>query len=107
MFPTVQLSHYAMVLDLLHKKCKEKSPDVNGIDSSLKAMKGIFEVLRDYPDGEHCISSLYLPATCPFGSFDETTRPFVLTKAAELRPFVLTKAAELLFDDAPYYSDRI
>ena len=94
--PSVQLSHYAMVLDLLHKKCKENSLGLNDIDSSLKAMKGIFEVLRDHPDGEHCISSLYLPATCPFGSDDETTRTFELTKAAEL-----------LFDDASYYHDRI
>ena len=95
--PSVQLSHYTRILDLLHEKCVERSLDVNEVDISLKAVKGIFEILQGSPDGNHSISSLYLPAMCLFGSDEEETA----------RPIVLRKATELLFDDAPHYHDRI
>ena len=95
--PSVQLSHYTRILDLLHEKCMEKSLDVNEQDISLKAVKGIFEVLQGNPDGNHYISSLYLPATCLFGSIENETA----------RAIVLRKATELLYDDAPYNHDRI
>ena len=94
---SVQLSHYTRILDLLHEKCLERSLDVNEEDISLKAVKGIFEVLQGNPDGNHPISSLYLPAMCLFGSVEDETA----------RPIVLRKATHLLFDDAPYYHDRI
>ena len=95
--PSVQLSHYTRILDLLHEKCVERSLDVNEVDISLKAVKGIFEILQGSPDGNHSISSLYLPAMCLFGSDEDETA----------RPIVLRKATELLFDDASYYHDRI
>ena len=95
--PSVQLSHYTRILDLLHEKCLERSLDVNEEDISLKAVKGIFEVLQGNPDRNHSISSLYLPAMCLFGSVEDETA----------RPIVLRKATDLLFDDAPYYHDRI
>ena len=78
---SVQLSHYTRILYLLHEKCLERSLDVNEEDISLKVVKGIFEVLQGNPDGNHPISSLYLPAMCLFGSVeDETARPIVLRK---------------------------
>ena len=95
--PSVQLSHYTRILDLLHEKCLERSLDVTEQDISFKAVKGIFEILQGSPDGNHSISSLYLPAMCLFGSDEDETA----------RPIVLRKATELLFDDAPHYHDRI
>lgn len=95
--PSVQLSHYTRILDLLHEKCLERSLDVTEQDISFKAVKGIFEILQGSPDGNHSISSLYLPAMCLFASDEDETA----------RPIVLRKATELLFDDAPHYHDRI
>ena len=95
--PSVTPSHYAMVLDMLQKQCKTSRLDPNETVMALSAEKGLFEALRDHPKEQLGLSSLYLPAMCPFGSGLEDTAP----------PVVLAKAPELLFDDAPHYHDRI
>ena len=95
--PSAKLSHYTMVLDILHRKCTANRPDRNESHCALRALKGFFEALQENPDEASDLSSLYLPAIYPFGSTFEDTTPQV----------VLTEAAALLFDDAPYYRDRI
>ena len=93
----VTLNHYSMILDMLQRKWNENSLDPNERRRALKAVKGLFEVLQDHPAGINGLSSLYLPAVCPFGSSQGDTTPRV----------VLRKAAELLFDDARHYHKRI
>ena len=85
----VTLNHYSMVLDILQRKWKENSLDPKERSRALKAVKGLFEALQDNPTGIHGLSSLYLPAMCPFGSSQGESTPTV----------VLRKAAEILFDD--------
>ena len=53
--------------------------------------------MQEHPEENQDLSSLYLPAICPHGNSVE----------GSILPVVLKKAAELLFDDAPYYNDRI
>ena len=89
------ISHFAMVLDMLKQKCKEKQLDPNEKMYALTAERGIFEALEDHSDDGQNLSSLYLPATRPF--IDKGPSP----------PVVLPKSAELLFDDAPFYRERI
>ena len=93
----VTLNHYSMVLDMLQSKWKRNSLDPNERSRALKAVKGLFEVLQDNPTGVHGLSSLYLPAMCPFGSNKRKNTPTL----------VLRKAAELLFDDARHHHERI
>ena len=93
----VTLNHYSMVLDMLQRKWKENSLDPNERSRALKAVKGLFEALQDNPTGIHGLSSLYLPAMCPFGSSQGESTPRV----------VLRKAAEILFDDTRHYHKRI
>ena len=93
----VTLNHYSMVLDEMQRKWKKNSLDPNERSRALKAVKGLFELLQDNSAGVHGLSSLHLPAMCPFGgSQGETTRSVVLRKAAEL-----------LFDDARHHHKRI
>ena len=91
------VSHFAMVLDMLKQKCKEKELDPNERMYALTAERGIFEALQDRLDDGHNLFSLYLPATRPFIDKDDGPSP----------PVVLSKSAELLFDDAPLYRERI
>ena len=91
------VSHFAMVLDKLKQKCKEKQLDPNEKICALTAERGIFEVLQDHSEEGQKLSSLYLPATRPFIDKDDGPSP----------PVVLQESAELLFDDAPFYRERI
>ena len=93
----VNASHFAMVLDMLKQKCKEKQLDPNEKMCALTAERGIFEVLQDHSNEGQTLSSLDLPATRPFIDKDDGLSP----------PVVLRKSAELLFDDAPFYHERI
>ena len=93
----VTLNHYSMVLDMLQRKWKENSLDPNERSRALKAVKGLFEALQDNQTGIHGLSSLYLPAMCPFGSSQGESTPRM----------VLRKAAEILFDDTRHYHKRI
>ena len=96
---SVTPSHYAMVLNMLHGRCKGKQLDPNEVSSALKAVKGLLETMQVNPKAEQDISTLYLPAVYPF-SGDFALNVTVL-------PVVLMKASELIFDDAPHYLDRI
>ena len=93
----VNISHFAMVLDMLKQKRKEKQLDPNEKMCALTAERGIFEALQDHSNDGQNLSSLYLPATRPFIDKDDDLSP----------PVVLQKSAELLFDDAPFYHERI
>ena len=94
---SVQPSHFAMVLSMLQGKCKANRLDPNETRCALRAEGGLFETLQEHPEENQDLSSLYLPAICPHGNSVE----------GSILPVVLKKAAELLFDDAPYYNDRI
>ena len=93
----VNISHFAMVLDMLKQNRKEKQLDPNEKMCALTAERGIFEALQDHSNDGQNLSSLYLPATRPFIDKDDDLSP----------PVVLQKSAELLFDDAPFYHERI
>ncbi|KAL9966873.1 hypothetical protein ACROYT_G025009 [Oculina patagonica] len=95
--PSVTPSHYAMVLGMLHGRCKTNQLHPNEVDSALKAVKGLFGTLQETPEAKKDISALYLPATNPFSSTPDDT----------VLPVVLRKATELIFDDAPHYHGRI
>ena len=93
----VNISHFAMVLDMLKQNRKEKQLDPNEKMCALTAERGIFEALKDHSNDGQNLPSLYLPATRPFIDKDDGLSP----------PVVLQKSAELLFDDAPFYHERI
>ena len=94
---SVTPSHYAMVLDMLHARCKDNMLDPNEVERALKAVQGLFDTLQDAPDANQDLTTLYLPATNPFSdSLDDA-----------VQPVVLRKATELIFDDAPHYHGRI
>ena len=97
-FPSATPFHYAMVLEMLHGRCKAKELHPNEVDSALKAVKGLFETMQDDPNTGLNLSSLYLPAAYPF------SRDFAFN---DTLPLFLTKASELIFDDAPHYLDRV
>ena len=92
-----KVSHFAMVLDMLKEKCKEKPLDPNEKMCALTAERGIFETLQNHSNGGHSLSSLNLPATLP--SIQKDEEPSL--------PVVLSKSTEILFDDAPFYHERI
>ena len=95
--PCAKPFHYAMVLNMLQKKCKGNRLNPNEKACVLRAVKGLFEALQENPDDHRDLSSLYLPATYSFGdSSKETTLPVILVEAARL-----------LFDDAPFFDGRI
>ena len=92
-----KVSHFAMVLDMLQEKCRAKPLDPNEKMCALTAERGIFETLQDHVDGDHSFSSLNLPAT----------RPLIKKDEGPSLPVVLPKSNEILFDDAPFYHERI
>ena len=55
-----KVSHFAMVLDMLKEKCKEKPLDPNEKMCALTAERGIFETLQNHSNGGHSLSSLNL-----------------------------------------------
>ncbi|CAH3193171.1 unnamed protein product [Porites evermanni] len=92
-----KVSHFAMVLDMLQEKCRAKPLDPNEKICALTAERGIFETLQDPVDGDHSFSSLNLPAT----------RPLIKKDEGPSLPVLLPKSNEILFDDAPFYHERI
>ena len=91
------VSHFAIVLDMLKQKCKEKQLDPNEKMCALTAERGIFEALQEHSKDGQNLSSLCLPAT----------RPFIDKHDDPSQPVLLAKSAELLFDDAAFYRKRI
>ena len=94
---SVKSLHYAMVLDMLRKKCSTNALEPNEKKRALKALKGFFEALQLESEDQPTLSSLNLPATYLFGHTSEDSS----------LPLVLREANCLLFDDTPHYHDRI
>ena len=95
--PSVKPSHYVMVLDILHRQSMENMLEPNEVGFASRAVKGLFETIQDIPSGMDGIANLYLPSACLFSS----------GLVEEVPPIVLARSTELIFDDAPYYHDRI
>ncbi|XP_044170416.1 sacsin-like isoform X2 [Acropora millepora] len=94
---SVKSLHYAMILDVLRKKCSTNALEPNEEKMALQAMKGFLGALQHESKHEPTVSSLYLPAIY---LFDHTSEDSSL-------PMVLRKANSLLFDDIPHYHHRI
>ena len=95
--PSVKPFHYAMVLEMLQKKCTTNALEPNEKSKAFKALKGFFEALQENPDDDFSFPSLYLPAIYLFD----------LTCEDNSLPVILKEAKNLLFDDAPHYHHRI
>jgi len=95
--PSAKPFHFALVLNMLQKKCKTNRLEPNEKDRAFRAVKGFFQALQENPDDHGDLSSLHLPATYLFGGSSEDNT----------LPVVLMEAAKLLFDDAPNYHGRI
>ena len=96
---TVNSGHYAMVLELLQKKCQEAKLHPNEVQMCSKAVRGLFNSLQDDDESVKTLSKLYLPAVSP-----ECSSP---KKTLEANPVTLRQSEELIFDDAPTYASRI
>ena len=96
---TVTSAHYAMVLELLQKKCQEAKLHPNEILVCCKAVRGLFNSLQDDDESVETLPKLYLPAVTP-----DCVSP---NKPLEANPVTLRQSEELIFDDAPTYGSRI
>ena len=96
---TVTSAHYAMVLELLQKKCQEAKLQQHEIQMCCKAVRGLFNSLQDDDESVKTLPKLYLPAVYP-----ECGSPI---KPLEANPVTLHPSEELIFDDAPTYGSRI
>ena len=94
---SVKSLHYAMVLDMLQKKCSTNALEPNEKKRALKALKGFFETVQHESEHQPNLSSLHLPAIYLFDHSSEDSS----------MPMVLREANSLLFDDTPHYHDRI
>ena len=94
---SVKPCHYVMVLDMLYRRSMDDILEPNEVGFASRAVKGLFETLQGIPSGMDGISNLYLPSACLFSS----------GLVEEVPPIVLARSTELIFDDAPYYHDRI
>ena len=96
---TVTSAHYAMVLELLQKKCQEAKLQPHEIQMCCKAVRGLFNSLQDDDESVETLPKLYLPAVSP-----ECGSPI---KPLEANPVTLRPSEALIFDDAPTYGSRI
>ena len=96
---TVTSAHYAMVLELLQKKCQEAKLHPNEIKMCSNAVRGLFDTLQDDDESVKTLPNLYLPAVSP--ECDSPNKPL------EANPVTLRQSEELIFDDAPTYGSRI
>jgi len=92
---SVTMSHYAMVLEMLHDQCGEEKLHPNEIQSALRAVRGFFERLQENPAEGKSLSKLFLPALNPESSCQGPL------------PDVLHKSTEIMFDDAPHLQSRL
>ena len=96
---TVTSAHYAIVLELLQKKCQGAKLHPNEVQMCSKAVRGLFNSVQDDDESVKTLPKLYLPAVSPeFGSPN---------KPLEANPVTLRLSEELIFDDAPTYGSRI
>ena len=96
---TVTSAHYAIVLELLQKKCQGAKLHPNEVQMCSKAVRGLFNSVQDDDESVKTLPKLYLPAVSP-----ESGSP---NKPLEANPVTLRPSEELIFDDAPTYGSRI
>ena len=92
-------THYAMVLEMLQKGCKDSRLNPNEVRICSKAVKGFFDTLQEEEENISLPSKLYLPAMPP-GCASPNFFPSII-------PVTLHQATDLIFDDSPTYSNRI
>jgi len=89
----VTIFHYAMVLDMLQRKCQKSKLDPNEVRMCVKAAKGFFERLEENTKEVESLLALYLPGTSLTGSSSEENQT--------VTPVFLRKSSDLIFNDAP------
>ena len=98
---TATCSDYAVVLEMMHGKCKGSKLSPNELTKCSKAIRGFFKTLQDDPRSLLTLSKLYLPSM-PSEFCLSNEHPKISTI-----PVTLRLSTELLFDDAPTYGYRI
>ena len=93
---SVKSSHYAMVLEMLHDQCQENKLHPNEIQSSMRAVKGLFESLLKDSEENGDLLNLNLPALYPHSGSSRGTSEVTLHRSTDL-----------IFDDAPQYQGRL
>ena len=96
---TVTIFHYAMVLDMLQKKCQNSKLDPNEVTVSVKAARGFFERLEENVKEVNSLTGLYLPGISLRESSSEGT--------GTVTPLFLYKSPDLIFNDAPRFRNRL
>lgn len=89
----VTILHYAMVLDMLQKKCQKSKLHPNEVSMCVKATKGFFERLEENAKEVESLSALYLPGMSLTASSSEGIQT--------VTPVFLHKSSDLIFNDAP------
>ena len=98
---TATCSDYAVVLEMMHGKCKGSKLSPNELTKCSKAIRGFFKTLQDDQRSVPTLSKLYLPAMpSEFCLSNEHLKIGTI-------PVTLRLSTELLFDDAPTYGYRI
>ena len=98
---TVTCRDYAVVLEMMHEKCKGSKLNPNELTKCSTAIRGFFKALQDDPRSVLTLSKLYLPAMpSEFCLSNEHLKISTI-------PVTLRLSTELLFDDAPTYGYRI
>ena len=93
---SVKPSHYAMVLEMLRDQCQENKLHPNEIQSSMRAVRSLFESLLKDSEENVDLLNLYLPALYPHSGSSRGTSEVTLHKSTDL-----------IFDDAPQYQGRL
>ena len=89
----VTIFHYALVLDMLQRKCQSSKLDPNEVRMCVKAAKGFFETLEENTTELESLLALYLPGMSLSGSSSEGNQT--------VTPVFLHKSSDLIFNDAP------
>ena len=91
---SIATSHYAMVLEMLYERSRGDKLHPNELNSTFKAVKGLFKLLQKTSETDIDIPNLYLPGTPHFSRMLDV-------------PVTLCKPTELIFNDACYWMDRM
>jgi len=89
----VTIFHYALVLNMLQRKCQKSKLDPNKVRMCVKAAKGFFERLEENTTEVEGLLALYLPGMSMTGSSSEGKQTAT--------PVFLYKSSDLIFNDAP------
>ena len=90
---SVTISHYAMVLERLSRKCKNVTLHPNEVTICVRAVQGLFEKLEENTNEIEKLSRLYLPGISPRGSSPD--------EGLSLTPVTLHVSSNLIFNDEP------